>query len=1035
MFTEYKPKKQKKIKNNNYIDDNDLLEEDQNESEEKKPIKKKTTKKKKAGTEIKSTKKNKLEENTDIMDNTSEKELTTKTKKKKKKKKKSIEEETKEEEFPENEDYNQIEQSINDKEEETKSKKKKKKKKKTIEEETKEEEIPENEDIKDSIYNNEEETKPKKKKKKKKKTIEEEEAKEENLTDYENYDKIEENLTENEEEKKPKKKKKKKKKTLHASMNEDNNEITNEDGNFNEYDIDYNRPKTSKPKKQKKINELLDYSNKGNKYDDSLENYDYKVTNEKSKKKQSKINDSKRRLFLKKLGRIINLNNTNQINLTKSVILNAFFTKNKTSKETDYEEEKKKEEKDNNNKVQETENDKNLKGSFADLLIKINDLDYQGYNYTLKNEDYFKRNPNGQPILTILNSEDAAIKKCEELMESLGNSKWLDPDFGPQPNDKGKGSKISIFGDLGSASSLNLRPEYIEWYTIKEINENATFFYDGTESNDVMQGALGDCWFISALSVIATKDYLLRGEFDKRILDDGKIDEEEIKMMSEGIYPPIFHNFATKGIYCLRFFKNFKWRYVLIDDRLPCNAVFNENQTKKLLFAHCRQDNEFWVPLIEKAYAKLHGSYLAIESGCIDDGLVDMTGLISKKVLKDNALLSTPTKLDELWKMMKEYSSLKFDYEMKTQSGKKITSKYYTRNKSMMGCSVEPNSKSREQQVSMQGHNIGIISGHAYSILDVFEIPKPSCKKPRKSSRLLRIKNPWGKYEWNGKWCDDSEEVIKNKERIENALKKKYEDTSEKIDFSQDDGTFLMRFSDFRKIFNNIFFCQNFPPNFIGVRFYDEWTKENSGGLPFNNTRQEIADFFTNPQYLFQLNKPGKIIINLLQNDGRLYGAKFPFEQYVKRVCLIVFKTKNDMPADSFNGRVDQTFITRRRDLSMELYLEKGQYIAIPSLATKGECTTFKLEFYFEDELVSNTKNNTFTFDQLKNMNIKRLGGNVKCELINEYIASEVKMTSKNKLDFIISAFQQSIKNEENNNKMYNSGFNFNQGYNDDEDF
>ena len=1023
-------KKKKKVKKNNYIEENDdenniLEEEDQNESEEKKPKKKKTTKKKKAGTEIKSTKKKKLDDNLDIIDNTSEQEITIKTKKKKKKKKKTVEEETKDEDLQDNENYNQIE---------------------------------------DNLIDNEEEAKPKKKKKKKKKEIEpEEEAKEENLIDNENYNQIEDNLIDNEEEMKPKKKKKKKKKTIHTSINNENNETNNEEDNFNEYDNDNYRPKTSKPKKQKNIKEMLDdnrnISKKRNKnideedenndneeknieneneekYDDEFEIYDNEEYYKKNNKKYYNEKDSSKRLYLKNLGKKINLNSTKQINLTKSFILNNFFTKNKAMKETDYEEEKNHDDRKNKNKVTKRENDnEDLKDSFTNLLIKINDLDYQGYNYSIKNEDYFTRNPKDKPITTILNSEDAAIKKCEELMKSLGNSKWLDPDFGPQPNDGGRGSKKSIFGDSGSSSSLNIRPEYIEWYTIKEIHEDATFFYDGTESNDVMQGCLGDCWFISALAVIATKDYLLRGEFDKKILDDGKLDEEEIKMMSEGIYPPIFHNFATKGIYCFRFFKNFKWRYVLIDDRLPCNAVFNENQTKKLLFAHCRQDNEFWVPLIEKAYAKLHGSYLAIESGCIDDGLVDMTGLVSKKVLKDNVLLSIPSKMDELWKMMKEYSSLKFDYEMKTQSGKKVTSKYYTRNKSMMGCSVEPNSRSREQQVSMQGHNIGIISGHAYSILDAFEIPKPRSKKPRKCSRLLRIKNPWGKYEWNGKWCDNSEEVIKNKERIENVLNKKYEDTSEKIDFSQDDGTFLMRFSDFRKIFNNIFFCQNFPPNYIGVRFHDEWTKENSGGLPFNNTRQEMADFFTNPQYFLQLNKQGKIIINLLQNDGRLYGAKFPFEQYVKRVCLIVFKTKNEMPVDSFDGRVDQTFITRRRDLSMELNLDKGQYIVIPSLATKGECTTFKMEFYFEDQLISNTKNNNFNFNQLKNVYIKRLGGNVKCELINEYIASEMKMTSKNKLDFIISAFQYSIKNEENNNKIANNGFNFKQGYDDEDDF
>ena len=353
----------------------------------------------------------------------------------------------------------------------------------------------------------------------------------------------------------------------------------------------------------------------------------------------------------------------------------------------------------------------------------------------------------------------------------------------------------------------------------------------------------------------------------------------------------------------------------------------------------------------------------------------------------------------------------------------------------MIGCSVGLTGKNKETEVSMQGHKIGIIAGHAYSILDAFEIPKARSKKSRRTSRLLRIRNPWGNYEWNGKWCDDSEEVVKNKERIDAVLKKKYEDTSEKIDFSKNDGTFLMRYSDFRKIFNNIFFCQNFPPNFIGVRFYDEWTKENSGGLPLHNTTQELIDFFRNPQYYFQIKKPGKIIISLLQNDGRLYGAKFPFEEYVKKVCLIIFKTNSDDPIDSFNKRLDQTVITQRRDLSIELNLEKGSYIAIPSLKDKGVCTTFYLEFYFEDELIENTKNNKFNFSQLKYTTIKRLRGESKCELINEYIASEMKMTSKNKLDFIISAFQYSLKNEEQNqNQMNKKGNNFNDTY-EDEDF
>jgi hypothetical protein len=38
------------------------------------------------------------------------------------------------------------------------------------------------------------------------------------------------------------------------------------------------------------------------------------------------------------------------------------------------------------------------------------------------------------------------------------------------------------------------------------------------------------------------------------------------------------------------------------------------------------------VPLLEKAFAKLHGCYIALEGGLIDDGLVDMTGLVANKL-------------------------------------------------------------------------------------------------------------------------------------------------------------------------------------------------------------------------------------------------------------------------------------------------------------------------------------------------------------------------------------------------------------------
>ena len=47
---------------------------------------------------------------------------------------------------------------------------------------------------------------------------------------------------------------------------------------------------------------------------------------------------------------------------------------------------------------------------------------------------------------------------------------------------------------------------------------------------------------------------------------------------------------------------------MFIDDKLP-------TVDGKYIYAHCEDPREFWVALIEKAFAKLYGSYAAIEGG------------------------------------------------------------------------------------------------------------------------------------------------------------------------------------------------------------------------------------------------------------------------------------------------------------------------------------------------------------------------------------------------------------------------------------
>jgi hypothetical protein len=121
-----------------------------------------------------------------------------------------------------------------------------------------------------------------------------------------------------------------------------------------------------------------------------------------------------------------------------------------------------------------------------------------------------------------------------------------------------------------------------------------------------------------------------------------------------------------------------------------------------------------------------------LTSGFIDDGVVDMTGYVcEKRKLNDkdgNFLYKTVAEIDDFW-----------EYLMNNK-----------RSGSLMGCSVA--GAGTESHVKIDGEDTGILAGHAYAINDVIELPGKIGK--RKIHRLLRVRNPWGKTEWQGKWSD-----------------------------------------------------------------------------------------------------------------------------------------------------------------------------------------------------------------------------------------------------------------------------------------
>lgn len=45
---------------------------------------------------------------------------------------------------------------------------------------------------------------------------------------------------------------------------------------------------------------------------------------------------------------------------------------------------------------------------------------------------------------------------------------------------------------------------------------------------------------------------------------------------------------------------------------------------------------------------------------------------------------------------------------------------------------------------------VGLEPNHAYSILDIQQVTL----EPGVTKRLVRLRNPWGKYSWSGPWSD-----------------------------------------------------------------------------------------------------------------------------------------------------------------------------------------------------------------------------------------------------------------------------------------
>lgn len=105
----------------------------------------------------------------------------------------------------------------------------------------------------------------------------------------------------------------------------------------------------------------------------------------------------------------------------------------------------------------------------------------------------------------------------------------------------------------------------------------------------------------------------------------------------------------------------------------------------------------------------------------------------------------TPTTRDEVYLSSNSAAHKRSDHEMFDLMVKLINKK----------CILAAGAKGKDRTILMgRDQGGGIIPGHAYSILRAVK-PKLTTES---GLRLVKLRNPWGSFEWNGDWSDKSEQ-------------------------------------------------------------------------------------------------------------------------------------------------------------------------------------------------------------------------------------------------------------------------------------
>ncbi|XP_037089080.1 calpain-A-like [Pollicipes pollicipes] len=434
--------------------------------------------------------------------------------------------------------------------------------------------------------------------------------------------------------------------------------------------------------------------------------------------------------------------------------------------------------------------------------------------------------------------------------------------------------------------------ENVSWKRPFELSEQPQLFVEGISRRDVVQGVLGDCWFLSSCCAIAKEPKLIERVVppDQPLAGDG-----------------------YRGCVRFSFWRFGDWVDVFIDDRLP-----TKNGT--LFNAKCLDPNEFWVALLEKAYAKLHGSYEALEGGQAMDALVDLTGGLAERF--------DLVEHDQKYLFRHLYKS--------TLAGAFIT------------CS-----RKGDWRQANKADELGLVQGHAYTVTALGRPVHQQLGRPR----LVRIRNPWADaVEWNGAWSDSDERWS----GVDAA-------TRDRLGVSAlADGEFWMEFADFCQQFEEVSVCTLGPDydkdgrvDHVGQvqQIRSEWVPgETAGG-----SRNNFDKFATNPQFLLTVIDPTPdenddedtdkvpVLVTLMQEyrrSQRQFGIK------MAQIGFLLYKVDNPIqrvPKRYFMYHYEDassgTYINYR-EVAARLELHPGHYAIIPATFAPDTPAAFMIRVF-----------------------------------------------------------------------------------------